>query len=188
MKKLIAILLMVLMLTACGNKKDTAEKKDTKIGTASGPVVEMAPIVDMAEELEEVPAEQKETEEPKEEPAIEGRPMEYTSLMVDGVVEDTVGFGFEIPVFDCPGNEKIQEYFSDFVGEMESFAKDVVYENAMQRSCIVSVYGAVDSAMLVDDVLSVTYSFRCDYSDAEGVEDEERSIHRFDIQTGEPVE
>ncbi|MBR5520305.1 MAG: hypothetical protein IKU55_06260, partial [Clostridia bacterium] len=78
-------------------------------------------------------------------------------------------------------------YYEDLVQDMEGFTKDVVYEKAMERSCGVSVYGKVVTAVMIDDVLFVTYAYECHYNDAEEPETETR-IDRFDPVTGEPVE
>jgi len=170
MKRLFAMILMIFMLTACA-ADEPAPKQE-----------ELPQEIEITEEI--VQEEELPEEELPEEPAEEEVP--YESLMVDGVVEDTVGFGFEIPQFDCPGSEAIGEYFDGFVRNMENFTKDVVYENAMSRSCIASVYGRVDSAIVEDGILCVVYSYECQYSDAEEPE-VETTVLRFDMQSGEVV-
>lgn len=169
MKRLFAVILMILMLTACAAEK---------------PAPEQEKLPEEVEVTEEAVQEETAEETLPEEPAEEEMP--YESLMVDGVVEDTIGFGFEIPAFDCPGSEAIGEYFDGFVQNMENFIRDVVYENAMSRSCIVSVYGTVDSATVEDNILTVTYSYECQYSDAQEPE-VETTVLRFDLQTGDVV-
>lgn len=171
MKRLFAIILMIFMLTACAAEKPQPQEE--------APAAE----TEVTEEIvREAPAE----EEP-EEPSYAEEEMPYESIMVDGGVEDTVGFGFEIPQFDCPGSEKIREFFDWTVQNMEDYTKEVVYENAMSRGCIVSVYGRVDSATVADNILTVHYSYECQYSDAEEPE-VESTVMRFDMTTGEPVE
>ena len=178
MKKLLAIILMMLTLTGCSfvmmskNKPHDPEdmlKPDPELTAESA-----------EEEIVVVPVEEPEAELVEEE-------MPYESFMVDGVVEDTIGFGFEIPEFDCPGSEKIGEFFEWFVMNMEEYTKDVVYENAMSRSCIASVYGTVDSATATGDLLQVTYSYACQYSDSEEPE-VETTVMCFDMITGDLVE
>jgi len=178
MKRSLAIIFVILMLTACAAEKPAHEREERP------EEVEVTEEVVQEEAVEEVPAEES-SEEPEVEIAEEEVP--YESLMVDGVVEDAVGFGFEIPQFDCPGSEAIDEYFDGFVRDMENFTRDVVYENAMSRSCIASVNGAVDSVTMEGGVLCVVYSYECQYSDAQEPE-VEITVLRFDIQTGEVVE
>ena len=177
MKKLLAIILMMLTLTGCSfvmmPKNDHVEM----------PKPEPEIVVEGAEEEVELKIEDP-VEASMEVPAEEA--LGYESLMVDGLVEDTISFGFEIPVFDVPGGEKIGEYFDRVVRSMEDYTKEVVYEEAMGRSCIASVYGQVDSATLEDGIIAVEYSYICQYSDAE-----EPEVHTttlcFDMQTGEVV-
>ena len=177
MKKLLAIMLMMLTLAGCSF---VVKPKNKPYDPKDGMQPEPEPVVQEAEEEIEP-----EIEEPKAE--ITEEEMPYESLMVDGVVEDTIGYGFEIPQFDCPGSEKIGEFFDRFVMNMEDYTKDVVYENAMSRSCIASVDGTVDSAAVAGDLLRVTYSYACRYSDSEEPE-VETTVMCFDMTTGDLVE
>ena len=135
------------------------------------------------------------TDEPSVEPdpapeqpvAPEGESATYTVMIVEGLVEDAIGYSFEIPVFEYPGYDVIEQFYSSLVESMESFTREVVYTNAMERGCVVSVYGTVKSATIMDNILSVTYEYICDYSDAEAPTIESR-IDRFDVETGALVE
>ena len=164
----ILTILMILMLAACSAEKPAPKQEEP-------------PVEATQEQAQEEPAE--DPEEQKDAPDL----VPFTTEIVDGLVEDTVGYTFEIPVFDLPGYETMRQYYHEQVQVMEGFTKDVVYENAMERGCIVSVYGEVITAVMLDDVLFVTYAFQCDYSDAEEPEVETR-IDRFDPVTGELVE
>jgi len=183
MKRLFTIIFALLLLTACGKPEEvpavTEEEPEvivTEEVTATEPTVVIEPEIVVPEIAEEtVQADGS------------GQPVTYTATMVEGLVEDTIGYSFEIPIFDYPCAETIRRHYDQLAVSMEAFTKEVVYANAMERTCIASVYGYVTSATVVDDVLSVTYVFECDYSDTEEATEESR-IDRFDLTTGQLLE
>lgn len=180
MKKLFALIFALLMLTACSKEPS-------------------------APEVVQPPVEQTVTEQPQEGTVPEVQPeiilpdapeqtviaspeaVSYTSELVEGLVEDAIGYSFEIPVFDLSCNDAIRPHYEQLVSSMISFTTEVVYTNAMERGCVVSVYGYVSEATVIDNVLAVTYVYECDYSDAEESTEETR-IDRFDLLSGQIME
>ena len=181
MKRLILIFSLILLLTACGKQEEL-------------PIVpeEVTPAPAPAETADvpaaEVPMEIVIPELP-EETVIEtnGEPVSYTSAAVEGLVEDTVGYTFEVPTFDVPGAEAIRTYYEELAAHLEGYTKETVYTEAASRACIASVYGYVTEATLDGDVLTVTYVFECDYSDTEESTENVRT-DAFSAATGEKAE
>ena len=97
MKRLILIFSLILLLTACGRTEEL-------------PVVseEVLPLPAPTEEVTP-PVEVETTVVVPEETVIAdgGNIVHYTSEMVEGLVEDTVGYTFEIPTFDAEGAEAL---------------------------------------------------------------------------------
>lgn len=193
MKRLIAIIFAILMLTACASEQTQDSPSDQKKTDKAVRDEQVVAEPEQAEEPEvpEQPAQpvvpvQPENIMEESEEAVEGEPMPYTVEIVDGLVEDTVGYTLELPVFDCPGYDIMRIAFETYVQQMEQAAAGAIYTNAMLRGCIASVYGEVISATVDGDALTVIYSYRTEYSDmAEPVE--QRTLLRFDIQSGKLV-
>lgn len=178
MKRLIFIFSLILLLTACGKTEEvpavpevTEEVEIVEEVTATEPTVEVETVV--------VP----------EETVIEtgGEPVSYTSETVEGLVEDTVGYIFEVPVFTVEGADDIRTYYEDLTAHLVRYTKETVYTEAASRACIASVYGSVTDAVLEDDVLTVTYAYECDFSDTEESVENVRT-DSFLAASGEKVE
>ena len=176
MKRLFAMIFAILLLAGCA--ADPAEPVEQT--TAETEAVTEEATEQTTQELTE-----EEVTAPAETDAPPAAP--HTIEIVEGLVEDTVGYSFEIPVFEYAGNETIRRHYDELVSSMIGFTTEVVYSNAMERGCIVSVYGTVKEATVIDDVLTVSYLYICDYSDSDEPTEESR-VDRFDITTGEIVE
>ena len=179
MKRLILIFSLILLLTACG-------KEELPIVSE-----EVLPVPAPTEEVTEPvpPVEVETTVIAPEETVIEsgGSIVHYTSEMLEGLVEDTVGYTFEVPTFDVAGAEAIRTYYHELAAHLESYTKETVYTEAASRACIASVYGYVTEATLDGDVLTVTYVYECDYSDTEESVENVRT-DAFSAATGEKLE
>lgn len=171
MKRLFLMIFALLLLTACGKQE--------------------LPVVE--EEILPVPTPtQTEAVQPPdlpEEPAPEqtGEPVAYTTMKQEGLVEDTVGYTFDIPTFDLPGAEAIGTHYENLADHLTDYTKEAVYGEATRRGCIASVYGEVVSATGEGGVLTVEYVFRCDYSDTQEHEETFRT-DLFDVVSGERLE
>ena len=177
MKRLFLIFAMLFLLTACAKEE--------------------LPVV--TEEVLPAPVETETVETPVEENPIEvvvpeetvieagGEAVSYTSATVEGLVEDTVGYTFEVPTFDVEGAAAIYTYYHELAAHLEGYTKETVYTEAASRACIASVYGYVTDAVLEGDALTVTYVFECDYSDTEESVENVRT-DSFCAASGEKVE
>lgn len=179
MKRLILIFSLLLLLTACGKQEEVPavpevlpEVEVTEEVTATEPTVEVETTIVMPEET-----------------VVEagGEAVSYTSEPVEGLIEDTVGYMFEVPTFDLEGSEKIRTYYEEMASHLEAYTKETVYTEAASRACIVSVYGEVTEAVLDGDVLTVTYVYRCDFSDTEESVENVRT-DKFSAATGEVID
>lgn len=174
MKRLFLMIFALLLLTACGKESFPPVKTEQTL-----PVPAETKLV-----LEEVPIV---VDELPEETIITGpETVAYTSENLEGLVEDTVGYTFEIPTFQAEGAETIRTYYQALAEHLEDYTKETVYQKAAERGCIVSVYGYVAGARLEGDVLSVDYVFQCDFSDSEENEENLRT-DSFNIHTGEKL-
>lgn len=173
MKRLFLMIFALLLLTACG-KEELPPVADVQTSEViieeAAPVVEEVPIV--VDEL------------PEETVFTAPETVAYTSENLEGLVEDTVGYTFEIPTFAVDGAEQIRAYYEALAEHLEGYTKETVYQKAVERSCIVSVYGYVASASVEGETLSVDYVFQCDFSDSEENEENLRT-DSFNIHTGE---
>lgn len=175
MKRLFLIIFAILMLTACGKKADPA------------PESPQDPEVQEEVTVPAEPADEPEEETEEELPAEEGEPVAYTCQLLEGLVEDTVGYTFEIPAFEIPGAETVQQYYQALAEHLEGYTKEEVYAEAAERACVVSVFGRVTEAVSDGETLTVTYVFECDFSDSETPEETART-DSFDVTTGDIIE
>lgn len=176
MKRLIFIFSFILLLTACGTPEEIpAAPEEVEVVeevTATEPTVEVETvIVDSDAPVQTVVSHG-------------GEPVSFTTEVLEGLVEDTIGYTFEVPAFAVEGSEDIRAYYDELAAHLESYTKETVYTEAASRACIASVYGYVTDAVLDGDVLTVTYVYECDFSDTEESVENVRT-DSFSATTGE---
>jgi len=186
MKKLMAACLVLLCLTGCSQKTELAKEIGVTVVTQN-PEPSPAPIVPEEVPVDEVPVEEPVEEIPVEAAPIHGEPVEYESLMVDGLLEDTIGFGFEIPVFSgMDGAEQINQFYEALVDQLTEYTRQTVYESVQERSAMANVHGEVTFAECQEDLLVVGYAFHVQIVGEDEVKTSERTDY-FNRTTGEQV-
>ena len=184
MKKYIAALLAVLCLAGCSAKEEKADMVGVTVVTQQE---EPAPKVPEELPVEDVPVEEIPAEVPQEETPVVGEPVEYESLMIDGLVEDAIGFGFEIPVFaDMEGAEQINAFYEELVDQLTAYTRQTVYEAVQEQATMANVFGEVTFAERQGDLLAVGYAFHVQLAGEEELKTSQRTDY-FDITTGEVV-
>ena len=185
MKRIFAALLALLCLAGC-----TAKEPEVPVIEEESVVIEQKTeeTTEKTErpEAEEVPIKEKtepaqETEAEKDElPEIP----EYKITPVEGLIEDTIGYVLNCPVFaDFPAAESVNQYYTELAAYLEKFTRETIYENAIQKQVTANVYGTVDSVELSGEELKIVYAYRVEYSDKQT--DENTRTDYFNIQTGE---
>ena len=186
MKKCIAALLAVLCLAGCSAKEEKTDMVGVTVVTQQE---EVSPAPKLPEELpeKEIVVEEVPVEVPQEETPVNGEPMEYESLMVDGLVEDAIGFGFEIPVFaDMDGAEQINAFYEELVDQLTAYTRQTVYEAVQEQATMANVFGEVTFAERQGDLLAVGYAFHVQLAGEEELKTSQRTDY-FDMTTGEVV-
>lgn len=200
MKKLLAALLAVLCLAGCSAKPEPTEMIGvTVVTTDETPIAEENPTV------EEVPMEEETVEEaPKEEVAVEDPAPELTEeapegaidtyamaeIMVEGLVDDAIGYAIVQPEFaGFPGETAVNDFYAKLVTQLETYTKETVHAECLERHCMANVFGKVLSTNLTSDCLGleVAYEFKVEYSDGTEPKVSVRT-DVFDVQTGEQFE
>lgn len=174
MKKLLAALAAILVLSAC-SAKEPAPAPAPAEPEVSAPVAEAAPE---EKPVTELPIETAPQEQPAEDPA---EPVEYSVMLVDGLSGDAVGYSLECPEF---GKTEIDNFYTELAQQMEGHASGTVHDNCLERHCLANVYGSVTEATQKDGILTVTYTYTVEYSDTEEPAVNTRT-DRFNLETGE---
>lgn len=173
MKKLLAALAAILVLSAC-SAKEPAPAPAPAEPEVSAPVAEAAP--------EEKPVTELPIEIAPQEPAADpAEPVEYTAIISEGLSGDAVGYSFVQPEF---GQSEIDAFYAQLVEQMESHASTTVHDNCLERHCLANVSGCITEATRKDGILTVTYTYTVEYSDTEEPAVNTRT-DRFDLETGE---
>ncbi len=141
MKKIMAALAALMLLTACGAEKTPAEPAVVP----ETPVVE-EPVTVTPEVVPE------ETDE-----------LQYTTQRLEGLVEDTVAYIYDYPQFDQP---EINQFYTDLMTSLEEYAKGTVYTTAIERHTIADVSGSFDLTQ-TDETFTVTYTVAVEFGDGE---------------------
>lgn len=160
MKKIMAALAALMLLTACSAEKTPVEQ----------PVQPQNPVVKEPVTVtpEAVP------EEPDE--------LQYTTQRLEGLVEDTVAYIYDYPQFDQP---EINQFYTDLMTTLEEYAKSTVYTTAIDRHTIADVTGSFD-VIQPENTVCVTYTVTVEFGDGE-TESFDRT-DTFDLVTGQLME
>lgn len=175
MKKWMLIVLALLLLTGCGAKETNTQE----------------PVEEIPEQETQTPETPKETKEPEavEIPVtINGSDKSYTEMNLDveyetqsaeGLVEDTVGYVLEYPVFSgIDGAETINLYYQELVDYLTDYATSTVYSEATERHTVADVTGGFEIAAADEGLqLGVTYTVTVKFADS----DQEESFDRTDV-------
>lgn len=170
-KKAAAVLAVLLLLTACSAQK----KPEPQPQPQPEPVVQPAP----EPEVEEIPV--------TVNPEPEGEAVQPEIKTEEGLIEDTVGYVCEYPVFSgFDGAQTVNGFYKELTDGLIAHSKETVYNTASEKSCVASAYATVERASEADGVLSVDFKFRVEYSD--GTVDEKTRTDRFQMTTGERIQ
>lgn len=188
MKRIVALLLALLILSGCGAAPEPAPEPEPEVKTEApkqpAPAPEPEPEKPEQREEPEQP-EQPAAEEPiEEEPAAEV-PLEWETSHLDGMVEDAVAFDLEIlQVSGIDGAETINQYYLDLAAYLENHTRDTVYLEVMEMHTMANVYGVVSSVSWEEPCLVVEYLYRVEYLNDKETGEFSR-VDRFDPATGE---
>lgn len=174
MKKILAALAAMLLLAGCGAQEQPPAAEPQPQQTQLQPVQEEQPPAVTELPMEPAP---EETAEPEAEAA------EYTVSSLEGLAGDAVGYVLQVPSF---GQSEIDRFYQELAVQMEDHAQGTVHDNCLERHCMANVYGEVTTAVREDDVLTVGYEYRVEYSDAEEPEVSQRT-DSFRLDTGEKL-
>lgn len=177
MKKIAALLLSLLLLVGCG-AKDTqppVEQPQEPEQTVQQPVSPEKPVTPPAETVE-IPVE-----------TVDDSLNTYTDMNLnytvetrteEGLVEDTVGYIFEYPVFGVfPAAEKVNTYYEELQNFLISYARETVYPLAAEEHTIANVYGKYE-VIAADEGLQLGIRYTVSVEFANG---DEQSFDRTDI-------
>lgn len=170
MKKTIAALLAVLILTGCSAREPAP--------VAAEPEPEPAP----AAQTETVETPPQTVELPVE--AATPASADYETKLLEGLVGDAVGYSLAYPVFSgFDAAETVNGFYTSLVSQLEGYVQTTVNEQCLERNCVASAYGEILSVQ-VDEELEVHYRLRVEYSDVDKEQCNERTDY-FDLKTGE---
>lgn len=181
-RKLAIFLVLALALLAGCSQKST--KAPTPPTTAAEETTQPDTPVETTEETPEV--EEMPIEINPETSPMEPIPAELTCTdnPVEGLVEDTVGYLYTLPVFSgTDGAEAMTQFYQDLLPEMENYAQETVYLEAMDRHTVVSVSGGYTVRGVQDGALVVSYEIKAEYGEGDPVISS-RTDH-FDLASGE---
>ena len=138
------VALTLALLTGCGQAQapaaaDNQSETQTETQTTPTQPEETAPEESQEQEVVEM-----ETDIVSGQ-TLEAAPAELvcTSNPQDGLVEDAVGYSFDLPVFsglDCA--ETINRFYEELLPELTLYAQETVYNTAMERHTVASVFGS----------------------------------------------
>ena len=175
------LILALALLTGCSQKATQTPTPPTTVVEESAQPDTPIDTTEETPEVDEIPIEINPDASPLE-PVPAG--LSYTDHTVEGLVEDTVGYTFALPVFSgTDGSEAMTQFYTDLLPEMETYAKETVYLEAMDRHTVVSVFGSYTVDGVQDGALVVSYEVRAEYGEGDPVTSS-RTDH-FDLTTGE---
>lgn len=177
------LILALALLSGCGREAPAAPDLSGTVEETTQPNVSTQ-TPEETPEVEEIPI----TINPDsaESGPLEPVPAEVTATddVVEGLVEDAVGYSFALPVFSgADGADAMTQFYKELIPELEFYVQDTVYSKAMELHTVASVYGSYTLDGVQDGALVVSYEVRAEYSDHDPVTSS-RTDH-FDLTTGE---
>ena len=153
------VALTLALLTGCGQAQAPAaadNQSETQAETQTTPTqpAETAPAENQEQEVVDM-----ETDVVSDQ-TLEAAPAELvcTSNPQDGLVEDAVGYSFDLPVFsglDCA--ETINGFYEGLLPELTLYAQETVYNTAMEQHTVASVFGSYTVDGQTEGQLVVSY-------------------------------
>lgn len=179
------VALTLALLTGCGQAQAPAaadNQSETQAETQTTPTqpAETAPAENQEQEVVDM-----ETDVVSGQ-TLEAAPAELvcTSNPQDGLVEDAVGYSFDLPVFsglDCA--ETINGFYEGLLPELTLYAQETVYNTAMEQHTVASVFGSYTVDGQTEGQLVVSYQVSAQYGEEEPVISSRTDY--FDLESGE---
>lgn len=179
------VALTLALLTGCGQAQapaaaDNQSETQTETQTTPTQPEETAPEENQEQEVVDM-----ETDVVSDQ-TLEAAPAELvcTSNPQDGLVEDAVGYSFDLPVFsglDCA--ETINRFYEELLPELTLYAQETVYNTAMEQHTVASVFGSYTVDGQTEGQLVVSYQVSAQYGEEEPVVSSRTDY--FDLESGE---
>ena len=179
------VALTLALLTGCGQAQapaaaDNQSETQTETQTTPTQPEETAPEENQKQEVVDM-----ETDVVSGQ-TLEAAPAELvcTSSPQDGLVEDAVGYSFDLPVFsglDCA--ETINRFYEELLPELTLYAQETVYNTAMEQHTVASVFGSYTVDGQTEGQLVVSYQVSAQYGEEEPVISSRTDY--FDLESGE---
>lgn len=179
------VALTLALLTGCGQAQapaaaDNQSETQTETQTTPTQPAETAPAENQEQEVVDM-----ETDVVSGQ-TLEAAPAELvcTSNPQDGLVEDAVGYSFDLPVFsglDCA--EAINGFYEGLLPELTLYAQETVYNTAMEQHTVASVFGSYTVDGQTEGQLVVSYQVSAQYGEEEPVISSRTDY--FDLESGE---
>lgn len=175
MKQFLAAILAILLLSGC--VADTTVTKEPEPVKEAEPVTQQQPVEEQPAEMQNQQAVVVE----KTENSFTNMNLEYgcETVSVEGLVEDTVGYVYQYPVFsEIAGAQTINTYYEDMMEFLESYARETVYPQTLERHTIADVTGSYEIVAADDGLqLGITYTVCVQFADSQ----EPESFDRTDV-------
>ncbi len=179
------VALTLALLTGCGQAQapaaaDNQSETQTETQTTPTQPEETAPEENQEQEVVDM-----ETDIVSGQ-TLEAAPAELvcTSKTEDGLVEDAVGYSYDLPVFsglDCA--EAVNRFYEELLPELTLYAQETVYNTAMEQHTVASVFGSYTVDGQTEGQLVVSYQVSAQYGEEEPVISSRTDY--FDLESGE---
>lgn len=179
------VALTLALLTGCGQAQapaaaDNQSETQTETQTTPTQPEETAPEENQKQEVVDM-----ETDVVSGQ-TLEAAPAELvcTSNPQEGLVEDAVGYSYDLPVFsglDCA--EAVNRFYEELLPELTLYAQETVYNTAMERHTVASVFGSYTVDGQTEGQLVVSYQVSAQYGEEEPVISSRTDY--FDLASGE---
>lgn len=180
------VALTLALLTGCGQAQAPAAADNQSETQTETQITPTQPEETAPEENQEQEVVDMETDVVSGQ-TLEAAPAELvcTSNPQDGLVEDAVGYSFDLPVFsglDCA--ETINRFYEELLPELTLYAQETVYNTAMEQHTVASVFGSYTVDGQTEGQLVVSsYQVSAQYGEEEPVISSRTDY--FDLESGE---